>query len=70
MIEAQVIKIEDTHVVLQLANGDEINLVKNYLPDNIKVGEKLIIEISTWENYQSKQNQTAREVLNEIMTHE
>ncbi len=70
MIEAQVIKIEDTHVVLQLANGDEINLVKNYLPDNIKVGEKLIIEISTWENYQNKQNQTAREVLNEIMTHE
>jgi len=68
-IEALVEKVSDDFAALKY-KGQEIKLPKKSLPENTQVGDKIYITIQSKKQYQSKNDQNAKTILNEILKDE
>ena len=73
-------KKKDTEVILKYIsadkkqahcswNGEEITLPRFLIPKNIVENESFVLIIRTLLDHQSKKNQTAKDILNEILNH-
>jgi hypothetical protein len=66
-IKLELDRIEDGKSVLFTDDGDEIVLPNKILPKEIVEGDYLVLTVATDEAEKSKKEQSAKDILNEIM---
>lgn len=67
MLEAILKNITDNQAVLELADGKQITIDLRALATNISIGDTVIIEVLAKQIYQNKQDQNAKDTLNELL---
>lgn len=67
MLEAILKNITDNQAVLELADGKQITIDLRTLATNISIGDTVIIEVLAKQTYQNKQDQNAKDTLNELL---
>lgn len=67
MIEAILKNITNNRALLELNTGEQITINTSNLPTDTSTGDVLFIEIMSKDAYQKKQNQSAKDILNELL---